>query len=107
MSDTVSKAADLMPTDIALALFLYEGDRYNAITPTDCVSHLMQRPEQSVIERGGNVSEARDANNKITMWVKYRITKPDKLEERRQSLRFFVDTAFVSTEHSILFNSFD
>ena len=33
-----SRASEVTPRGLALALFILEGERYNAITPTDCIS---------------------------------------------------------------------
>ena len=85
---------------MALAMFLYEGERYKLITPTDCVSHLLYKRDHSFIEEDNKVRDASRANNGINMWVKESILKSSKIESRKNVLTFFMRTAFV--RHPIL-----
>lgn len=83
------RVSEISPTALAIALTVLEGGKYKAITATDCISHLL----------GGdgvnNVAEARATNNKIVNWVKKSIIRSDRMENRGDTLRFFVNTAAV------------
>lgn len=78
----------MAPRDLAIGLTLMEGDLYNAISPTDYLLHLRRRPVL-------NVDTASVVNNKIILWVKKSILHYDKLENRADVMRFFVNTAQV------------
>lgn len=78
----------MTPRDLAIGLTLMEGDLYNAILPTDYLVHLRRRPAT-------NVDTASAMNNKIILWVKKSILHYDKLENRADVLRFFINTAQV------------
>ena len=71
-------------------MMLIEGNSYKRITPTDCVLYLMDQ------ESPNSILEARLLNNKIVNWVKRAILRPDRTSDRGDTLRFFINTAFVS-----------
>ena len=85
----VSKASDLVPTDLAIAFTLIEGDLYSRITQTDCVVHLQQ------ISGTRHIDAARKANNRIVNWVKKSVLRSDEVQSRSEVFKFFVNTAEV------------
>lgn len=46
------RTADILPRDLAIALTLLEGDKYQSISPADYISHLKR------LEGGNNVDAA-------------------------------------------------
>ncbi|KAJ7285592.1 ras guanine nucleotide exchange factor domain-containing protein [Mycena rebaudengoi] len=83
----VMRTADILPRDLAIALTLLEGDKYQSISPADYISHLKR------LEGGNNVDAAGTENNKIVLWVKKSILSPSQVETRTEVYKFFVNTA--------------
>ncbi|THH08540.1 hypothetical protein EW145_g2641 [Phellinidium pouzarii] len=88
-----ARASDITPLGLAFALLFLEGEKYRAITATDCVSYLLHKGGTYKIAEANEVAEARATNNKIVNWVKKSIVKSDRMENRGDTLRFFVNTA--------------
>ncbi|KAH8108481.1 ras guanine nucleotide exchange factor domain-containing protein [Phellopilus nigrolimitatus] len=87
------RASDIKPMDLAIALTVLEGSKYKSITATDCVSYLLHKDGPPKLFETNKVAEARATNNKIVNWVKKSVIKSDRMENRGDTLRFFVNTA--------------
>ncbi|KAI5124038.1 hypothetical protein M0805_003867 [Coniferiporia weirii] len=87
------RTSDISPLDLAVALSELEGEKYKAITATDCISYLLHKDGPSNVAEANLVAEARATNNKIVSWVKKSVIKSDRMENRGDTLRFFVNTA--------------
>lgn len=75
--------------DIAFSMRLLEGAAYKRITPTDCITHLIDQDKPSPL------SEARAVNNKIYNWVRRKVLSRDNLTDRRNTLQTFISAAHV------------
>lgn len=75
--------------DVAFAMRLLEGMAYKSITPTDCITHLIDQDKASPL------SEARSINNKIYNWVRRKVLSRDNLTDRRNTLQAFISAAHV------------
>lgn len=82
------KPDNVTPKDLAFALAIMEGDNFRHILPSDYVSHLRR-------QEPNNVRSACKTNDQIRIWVIYSILRYDRLEERTDVLKFFVETANV------------
>jgi len=89
----IPKTSEILPHDLAIALTLLEGDRYECILPTDYIAHLRHH------QGPNNVDCARVVNNKIDFWVKKSILHYNNIESRGNVLKFFVNTAQVTLIH--------
>lgn len=77
------------PCELAIALLVLEGDRFNSILPADCITHIRDQSAKT------SIKVASDTNNKIINWVKRGILRQDDYERRSQVLKFFILTAEV------------
>ncbi len=89
------RQSEIEPDRLAFAMMLVEGNSYKRITPTDCVLYLMDQDMPT------SISDARVLNNKIVNWIKRAILRSDRINDRGDTLRFFINTALVSLLPSI------
>ncbi|KLO14883.1 hypothetical protein SCHPADRAFT_871926 [Schizopora paradoxa] len=75
------------PKGFALGMMVIEGNVFKRITSTDCVLHLSGHGQLT------SVSESMVLNERIVMWVKRAILRPDRISDRGDTLRFFINTA--------------
>lgn len=94
-SRRASRASEVIPRALAVALIILEGERYNSITPTDCVSELLSGKGSTNPTGSNQIDEARATHNKIVNWVKASIVKSSKKDKRADTLGFFIKTAIV------------
>ncbi|KAF9533346.1 hypothetical protein CPB83DRAFT_845111 [Crepidotus variabilis] len=80
------QAADIRPRDLAIALTLLEGDNYAALRPSDYLRHLTRKVSN-------NLRKAYETNNKIFAYVVDSVLFYDKVEDRAQVLKMFINTA--------------
>lgn len=98
LSEPSSKPMHLVDFDhkaLAFAMKLLEGAAYKRVTPTDCITHLLDPDKPSPL------SEARAVNNKLYNWVRRKILSRDNLVDRRNTLQTFISVAHVRT-HRLL-----
>ena len=67
---------------------MLEGDRYARILSSDYISYLKEK-------KNDNIQAAYNTNNNIINWVTYSVLRYDNVEERSNTLIFFVNTAEV------------
>jgi son of sevenless len=79
----------MTPRDLAVALTVLEGERYNCLLSADYIDHLL-RPSTSE-----HIIAACTTNNKIIFWVKRSMLLPEKFEHRAEVFKFFLNTAVV------------
>lgn len=89
------RASEITPTGLAIALTVLEGGNYKAITASDCISYLLYKDGPPELANANKVAEARATNNKIVNWVKRSMLRSDTMQNRGDTLRFFVNTASV------------
>ncbi|KLO13837.1 ras GEF [Schizopora paradoxa] len=90
LSEPSSKPMHLVDFDhtaLAFAMKLLEGAAYMRVTPTDCITHLLDPDKPSPL------SEARAVNNKLYNWVRRKILSRDNLVDRRNTLQTFISVA--------------
>lgn len=91
-SRRASRASEIRPDGLAMALLFLESEKYNAITPTDCISSLLYESQSGPNE----VTEASETHNKIVHWVKSSVIRSSRKAVRADTLTFFIKTAMVS-----------
>lgn len=90
LSDSVPKAKDISPKDLAIALTIIEGDRWGSIRPADYIHYFTKNPGHNPIEM------AWVTNNTIVSWVKKSILRSENVEIRGETFKFFVHVAEVT-----------
>lgn len=81
------------PKDLAVALTILEGEKYESIMPCDYLAYL----------RGENINGYHNpveiaciVNNHIIQWVKQSILHYDEVLPRADVIKFYIHTAMVS-----------
>lgn len=88
------KGNEVTPAGLAIALTLLEGDKYKAIMPCDYIANQCGRPGFD------KVAEAVSTNNQIIQWTKQSLLHYDGFQQRAGVLKFYINTAQVSSASS-------
>lgn len=88
------RTSEVSSRELAIAFTLCEGDRYRQLRPIDYISHLGK--ENPSVPGSTNIDAASDVNNRMIAMVQRAVLNCNKIEERVEAIKFFIDTAQVN-----------
>jgi RasGEF domain len=81
------------PEQIGAALTVLEARMYNLVRPADYIIHLSQDRSSS------RVAAACAMTDKIAFWVKRKVLNHSTIDGRVELIKFFIETAHVSSSN--------
>ncbi|TFK72558.1 ras GEF [Pluteus cervinus] len=83
----VPRTSEMSPRDLAIGFTIMEGDLFRCLQPIDYIAHLGKHSGPS------NIEASCVANNKIIVWIQQTILLCEKVENRVEAVKFFINTA--------------